>query len=1110
MQTHKLGLAVIALAALSAPGSAATLVLPQNRNAFYSGEPIELAVAGLAVGEMASIELLPAAAGSSPVEMTVCGDGSTVTAELPRLSLAPDQYTVRLNGEDAATLRIASGVRQSTMLLSQTSGNAKPPAGGANFAYSMAHEMGLLDAEGQPRLDVRGRRSRGLEAFEEAIAANLPSLVYHYWTGYVTHKPWGTEKSWASPDVSEAMRLFSFHTAQRLRRYGGNILSIGAIDEPGLSWGETPTGGMASGFPNWNEREWYEARGWDFTHDIAGRPDADWLRYVGLRGSIIRESLEQAKRDLKTVWPEVVFASDLYAVSAIMDGTDTLSQQVNDTATTHVFFDWSGGPAAVPALLHLEKAHDPSARVAHAMNGQLEGVRGPQRPLYHLLMNAMLMAGLNSNWWLNTGGMEAEDLEVVNEPAARYGPLLREFSPSKHDVAILWSFTEMAMRQKAVAARESARRTGEPLTLHVPLPTEGEAAQAELETNAYEVGRAYTRPIIDLDQALMRAGYPAHILDERVLGERLQDYRVLFLNGQTFDLPPEAREAVAGFARRGGCVLVDRSTTVEFSGAIVHDVDTSSDTVRARELLWERGARLAASRREASALRTSHRFSEPTRAAAMALKALLRRTPARPVLVSADVDLLADRQVGPSSALYMVLNVHEQYPETSEDQEYPRYNFAPATMTYTLAGVRPGAVVYRIEGLDWSSVSRVSDPHSPQTATFAAGEMKLHLVVDRAPSAVAVQARPRPGEIEVEARLAGPRTPWPVIVTVLGPDGSNLYRVYRAMDRRGSYVERFPIGRNAVASRYRVRVTSPVGDLSAEATVEVARQRPVPRALRGAVRVFDEETIRRFLKTRPDLVIAVGNRAQQAPAERLAAGLAARGLSATVRAEAEVLRKVAYPRVWSPYATVYSPGAGEVEPPSDVTAELQAGMVGDATVVVDAEGNRRPADAWRQPGSEVTVTGEGLVDWLGRDGEECYEPGVKLYVDQQRRVTVLNAIAVRTPTTSDFRTRWARPWTRLESYVGNFQLPPQLPEAYTTDAHLVLLGDSPGGLGVAALQASELLPQTVDDAYPGPGRALIQFVWSPFAVERNVIFVGASDDRGLRHGVETVMALARP
>jgi hypothetical protein len=108
-----------------------------------------------------------------------------------------------------------------------------------------------------------------------------------------------------------------------------------------------------------------------------------------------------------------------------------------------------------------------------------------------------------------------------------------------------------------------------------------------------------------------------------------------------------------------------------------------------------------------------------------------------------------------------------------------------------------------------------------------------------------------------------------------------------------------------------------------------------------------------------------------------------------------------------------------------------------------------------------------------------YEAGCKLYVDAKGQLVVLKGELGDAKTTDEFRTRWAKPWSRLTSHGGGYQLPPQLPEAYTTDSDLILLGDSGSGFAMAALQASELLPQVVDAKYPGPGKALINFAWSP-------------------------------
>jgi hypothetical protein len=69
------------------------------------------------------------------------------------------------------------------------------------------------------------------------------------------------------------------------------------------------------------------------------------------------------------------------------------------------------------------------------------------------------------------------------------------------------------------------------------------------------------------------------------------------------------------------------------------------------------------------------------------------------------------------------------------------------------------------------------------------------------------------------------------------------------------------------------------------------------------------------------------------------------------------------------------------------------------------------------------------------------------------------------------------------------------------DSHLILLGDSETSQLVAALQASELLVQVADSKYPGPGKALVSFAWSPFALNKNVILIGASDAAGIVAGI---------
>jgi hypothetical protein len=110
-----------------------------------------------------------------------------------------------------------------------------------NLYLGNAFGFGLIGPDGLPARDPRGR-SGGLNVFDQAVAADLPTVLSMYWTGYVTHKPWGTRKVWAEPTMGATMRMFNRHTAQRLRRYRRNIVSVGTIDEPGLGRGKTPAG----------------------------------------------------------------------------------------------------------------------------------------------------------------------------------------------------------------------------------------------------------------------------------------------------------------------------------------------------------------------------------------------------------------------------------------------------------------------------------------------------------------------------------------------------------------------------------------------------------------------------------------------------------------------------------------------------------------------------------------------------------------------------------------------------------------------------------------------------------------------------------------------------
>jgi hypothetical protein len=224
-----------------------------------------------------------------------------------------------------------------------------------------------------------------------------------------------------------------------------------------------------------------------------------------------------------------------------------------------------------------------------------------------------------------------------------------------------------------------------------------------------------------------------------------------------------------------------------------------------------------------------------------------------------------------------------------------------------------------------------------------------------------------------------------------------------------------------------------------------------------------------------------------------------------VAAEKDLVHKVRYPRVWDPYIKVHEPG-GEEKRPKDMNVKTSVTVEtsDDGRTVARADDGKDLGEGWRKPNTQATVAGAGFIDF---GPEQFYEPGCVLYVDDKGQVVVVKGRAKEVKVTEEVRRKWSRPWARLSSYAGTDHLPPQLPEAYAVDQHLVLLGDSDGSELVAALQASDLLLETADDQYPGPGKALVSFAWSPFGLGKNVILVGASDDDGVAAGGKALVDL---
>jgi hypothetical protein len=733
-----------------------------------------------------------------------------------------------------------------------------------------------------------------------------------------------------------------------------------------------------------------------------------------------------------------------------------------------------------------------------------------QTHAYRAAMNGMLAAGLTSNWWLNTTAMKPADLAEVNNAAKIIGPVLKETMVSGHDVAVLWSFTELALREENITLQEASKKTGEQIKRRIAaLPENSALKSKEIDINAYSIGGDYKESVLTAHYALARAGYPAHIIHERTLPYgALKNYKTLVIVGQTFELPDLIEEHLKQFTDAGGRIVVDKSTTVKFDKAIpiVADVDLQGLFYR-WNVLFQTDAKQFKTAREASFFQTNHFMDEPVRNAVAPLKAAMRQTASKPWAETDSHELVIEHQRGGEGIIVLAINGHEELPGIADDQKLAIYNYAPHSATLALRVPPELPIVYSLEGIQFDRSTALANPAEPFQTQFDPGEMKVFFAAPRKPEGIDVTATILNGVLSITASLKRLSMPWPIDVSIADPSGKELHRLHRAMNLTGKYHESLSLGANAPGGEYLVKLGSPVANLTGETKATHKTDARAPRPV-TPVRVFDAERLKDFLLSKPEIVVATNANTSPDLVRTLSDRLAIAGAKVIVKPEADVLRKVAYPRVWNPYAKVFSVTMKNEPIGVKVDHEIMLGVADDGTLTAQTKEGKDVSADWKQPNSRVTITGEGFVDFSG-DAELCYEPGVQLHVNGQRHVTALNAAATETKTSAEFRARWARPWSKLTQHVGAYQLPAQLPEAFTTDSHLIVLGSSATSSTVAILQASELLPQVADERYPGPGGALVSLCWSPFAVEKNAIIVAGTDAVGLKAGVEELTKLLK-
>lgn len=109
--------------------------------------------------------------------------------------------------------------------------------------------------------------------------------------------------------------------------------------------------------------------------------------------------------------------------------------------------------------------------------------------------------------------------------------------------------------------------------------------------------------------------------------------------------------------------------------------------------------------------------------------------------------------------------------------------------------------------------------------------------------------------------------------------------------------------------------------------------------------------------------------------------------------------------------------------------------------------------------------------------------------------------------TIEQREKERKEWDKLGNWVGNPEYPPSLPDAYEADDHLILIGTDKSSTLIQAIQRASMLMRVANDYYPGKGHGFVQYAWSPFAFEKDVILITGSDADGLRKAAEKLLGL---
>lgn len=885
---------LLALPAWAQAGEA--VVLPMDRTAYFVGEKVPLAVSGEGACKLEAVR-----AGGR----TTLYSGPAGALWLDTSKLAPGDYALELNGAKAverftltSPLRKSAGSLQDEVIppdsmkaddaariLKESGMTACLSLGASDMgrapvldAMARAGTLMLVNPETRPtsffppfnnpeELDGMSQRMI-LTAQANGRYPNFGGFCYGWdTTGFAVGGRKGLMTYWGWLDKTEALRTYlarmDKHKMDEFTRrtglqpvseaeYLSYLLSIGrpelapAIDLPTKLWIEE-VARHTKPMPD-AERAQFEKR-----------LDA-WSGYLM---SLYNEVYGAIGKNLRGVDPALKNSSSVQSDhAAVRHGQYFPSAYAPlDFQYQSTWNDVVGGPdyvyqwLLVDALLEMERGEKPTwisnaLGTAHhragfpgkftrvAAHGLAFGVSG-NGFAHEAFTNVLGGMTKDTNWDAMKGKAGEADLVAGRDFLDRFAALAVD-ARGDHGVGVLWSKTQYGRQ-------------------HVPM--------------------GFGRGTFDHFVALTRLGYtPRFVTEDEIASGRAGDVAALVVIAQTFQLPEKVNAGLAAFAKQGGRILVDGSTTVEIPGA-EKLAFTQSFTQPGKPHVWQTPNMVG---NENDTILFEREYPALAKAFSEALGSTGHAWLKSEKGIESDISLM---QIdGGRDASYIVA-VNDSWVSTQADWHQVKETLAP------LAGA-DGKHVKSGFLYDCTAEKPLGEL-KPFACDLSQTTARVFAALPRAIKGVAVSATQSVkagGDLAVAVefqdaqgkRLEGVL---PFHLTIRRPDGTAQAEFYRSTTKDGSFSIVLPIAANDPAGTWTVEARSQLTGELATLPIEVGAAAPASFAapLAEPVVVRNREAIEAMLAKGTTVVLPVFDPSLATVAEQVKTTLAARGVTVEIR-----------------------------------------------------------------------------------------------------------------------------------------------------------------------------------------------------------------------------------